>query len=87
VIYIAAEGAAGIKKRKAGFELKHDKRLPKNIPFYLISSAPNLGIGQDDLRALIAVESAGVKPGMITLDTVARPSVRRKRMAQAWCSL
>jgi hypothetical protein len=72
-IYIAAEGAAGVRKRKIGFELYHGEHLPEHVPFFLIETAPNLGTGQDDLSALIAsVESAGVSPGIITIDTLAQ---------------
>jgi AAA domain len=72
-IYIAAEGAAGVRKRKVGFELHHAEHLPDVVPFFLIEAAPNLGTGQDDLNALIAaVELAGVTPGIVTIDTLAQ---------------
>jgi hypothetical protein len=72
-VYIAAEGAAGVRKRKIGFELHHAEHLPEHVPFFLIETAPNLGAGQDDLHTLIAsVESAGVAPGIITIDTLAQ---------------
>jgi hypothetical protein len=71
-IYIAAEGAAGLHKRKIGWELAHDG-LPDNVPFYLIEVAPNLGAGIGDLKELIAsIEAAGVRPGSIAIDTVAQ---------------
>jgi RecA/RadA recombinase len=41
VVYIAAEGAAGFRKRKEGFE-RTNRDLPADIQFYLISGAPNL---------------------------------------------
>lgn len=71
-VYIAAEGAAGLRKRKIGFE--HSRaNLPASIPFYLIPSAPNLGTEQGDLAALIAaIETAGVAPGLIVVDTLAQ---------------
>jgi hypothetical protein len=72
-VYIAAEGAAGVRKRKIGFELYHSEHVPESVPFYLIETAPNLGTGQDDFKALItAVETAGVAPGIITIDTLAQ---------------
>jgi hypothetical protein len=72
-IYIAAEGAAGLRKRKVGFELANAERLPDRVPFFLISAAPNLGTEQGDLAALIAaIEAAGVKPGLIVVDTLAQ---------------
>ena len=71
-IYIAAEGAAGLRKRKIGWELAHDG-LPDNVPFHLIEVAPNLGAGIGDLKELIAsIEAAGVRPGAIAIDTVAQ---------------
>jgi AAA domain len=73
VVYIAAEGAGGFRKRKAGFELHHAEHLPETIPFHLIAAAPNLGQGTADLEALAgAVAKAGVKPGLIVIDTLAQ---------------
>jgi hypothetical protein len=72
VVYIAAEGSSGVKKRKVGFE-KENPNLPAPVPFYLISAAPNLGVGQEDQRALIAsVSAVGIKPGLIIIDTLAQ---------------
>ena len=72
VVYIAAEGAAGLRKRKEGFTRAH-RDLPAHVPFSLISAAPNLGTSQDDLRALIAsIKGAGVTPGLIVIDTLAQ---------------
>jgi hypothetical protein len=71
-IYIAAEGAAGLRKRKIGFERSHSN-LPARVPFYLISAAPNLGTEQGDLAPLTtAIEAAGVTPGLIVIDTLAQ---------------
>ncbi|WP_157926058.1 AAA family ATPase [Methylosinus trichosporium] len=71
-VYIAAEGAAGLRKRKVGFERSHGD-LPANVPFFLIGAAPNLGTEQGDLATLIAaIESEGVTPGLIVVDTLAQ---------------
>ena len=71
-LYIAAEGAAGLRKRKAGY-VKAYPELPPDVPFSLISAAPNLGADPGDLPALIAaIENAGVSPGLIILDTLAQ---------------
>jgi hypothetical protein len=71
-IYIAAEGAAGLRKRKIGFERSHSN-LPACVPFYLISAAPNLGTEQGDLAPLTAaIEAAGVSPALIVVDTLAQ---------------
>jgi hypothetical protein len=71
-VYIAAEGAGGLRKRKAGY-IKTWKDLPDEVDFHLISAAPNLGTEKGDLEALIAsIDGAGVKPGLIIIDTVAK---------------
>lgn len=70
--YIAAEGAAGLRKRKVGFEIAH-RDLPSPVPFYLIPAAPNLGTERGDLEPLIvAIEATGVPPGLIVVDTLAQ---------------
>lgn len=70
-VYVAAEGAAGLRKRKCGFERAH-ANLPEHVPFYLISASPNLGTERSDLETLISsIESAGVAPGLIVVDTLA----------------
>jgi hypothetical protein len=72
VVYIAAEGAAGLRKRKAGY-VEAWPDLPAEVDFALVSAAPNLGTDPGDLPALIAaVESAGIKPSLIVVDTVAK---------------
>lgn len=72
VVFIAAEGAAGFRKRKVGFEI-FNKDLPSKVPFHLISNAPNLGTDKNDLDELIqAVESTGSNPGLIVIDTLAQ---------------
>jgi hypothetical protein len=72
VVYIAAEGAAGLRKRKVGFETAHAD-LPADVPFHMVAAAPNLGVGSGDLETLItSIETAGVKPGLIALDTLAQ---------------
>lgn len=73
VVYIAAEGSAGLRKRKTGFELYHGERLPERVPFYMIPVAPNLGTAKGDLDALMAaIVGAGVSPRAITIDTVSQ---------------
>lgn len=71
VVYIAAEGAGGLRKRYAGFRIARHN-LPSDIPLYLIAAAPNLGATPGELGALIdAIEAAGVAPGLIIVDTLA----------------
>ena len=80
-LYIAAEGAAGLRKRKAGY-VKAYPELPPNMLCSLISAAPNLGADPGDLPALIAaIENAGVSPGLIVLDTLAQTLVGLMRTA------
>jgi hypothetical protein len=71
VIYVAAEAAAGLRKRKAGFQIAHPS-LGDDVPFLMVPTAPNLGAEKGDLAALVtAIEAAGVSPGVIVLDTLA----------------
>jgi AAA domain len=72
-VYIAAEGAAGIRKRKIGFEKAYAGRIPADVPFFLVAAAPNLGTEKGDLEALIAaVVAAEVDPGIVVIDTLAQ---------------
>jgi hypothetical protein len=74
VVYIAAEGSGGIRKRIAGIKKVHaDKGLSPDIPFHLITVAPNLGMGVGDLEKLIeSLEALGIVPGVIAIDTASR---------------
>jgi hypothetical protein len=73
VVYIAAEGAAGLRKRIAGFKAKHANSLPGDYPFHLISSAPNLGTERGDRGALTdSIEDSGITPRLIVIDTLAQ---------------
>ena len=71
VVYAAAEGGNGIKKRIAGLKkVAAEKGLLADIPFHLITVAPNLGTGDGDCKKLIAdIEATGAKPGAIAIDT------------------
>jgi hypothetical protein len=72
VVYIAAEGAAGVKKRKEGIE-KTRPELPQRLPFYLVTGAPNLGTSPEDQIALCAsIEAVGVSPGLVIVDTLSK---------------
>ena len=71
VVFIAAEAPAGFRKRIAGIKAQGD--LPPNVPFHLISAAPNLGAENGDLEPLAAsIEAAGVAPGLIVIDTLSQ---------------
>jgi RecA-family ATPase len=70
VVYIAAEGAHGMRKRIAAGKMRQE--VPRG-DFALISTAPNLGTGDGDLPALIAAaESAGINPALIVIDTASK---------------
>jgi hypothetical protein len=72
VVYLAAEGAAGLRKRKAGY-VKAGRAPPDNVDFALVPAAPNLGAVKGDYdRLLTTIEAAGIKPGLIIIDTVAK---------------
>lgn len=75
VVYIAAEGGVGFRKRVVA--ARNTRHIPKHVPFALITSAPNLGTEQSDAPALIEAiktQSAtlGFVPGVVVLDTLAR---------------
>jgi RecA-family ATPase len=71
VVYIAAEGSSGLRKRKAGLE--RVVGLPVDLPFYLVSAAPNLGIADGDVAELLdEIDAAKIGPGLIVIDTLAR---------------
>jgi hypothetical protein len=72
VVYIAAEGAAGVRKRKEGY-VEAWLDLPADLPFALVSTAPNLGSNPgDSLELSSAIEAAGMAPGLIVIDTAAQ---------------
>jgi hypothetical protein len=72
VVYIGAEGAAGLRKRKAGY-VKAWADLRADVDFALIPGAPNLGAAPGDFLALVAaIEAAGILPTLIVVDTVAK---------------
>jgi hypothetical protein len=72
VVYLAAEGAAGLRKRKTGY-VKAWKDLQGEVDFALVSAAPNLGTDPGDLPKLFAtIEAAGIRPGLIVIDTLAK---------------
>jgi AAA domain len=74
VVYVAAEGAGGIKKRIAGLKkAQADEGVSADIYFYLITVAPNLGTGQEDFKELLAcIQAVCARPGIIAIDTLAQ---------------
>lgn len=71
VIYIAAEGGGGFRKRLVA--AKQHYRPASLVPFYLITDAPDLGHADGDAIVLIdAIREARLRPQLIVLDTLAR---------------
>jgi hypothetical protein len=69
ILYLAAEGGPGMAKRIAPHKAKH--KIPRG-QFALVSTTPNLGAGEGDLRALIAaVEGVNFAPALVVIDTAA----------------
>jgi hypothetical protein len=72
IAYIAAEGAGGIRKRREGY-VRTGRAPAKGVQFALIAAAPNLGTATGDCERLGAtIIAAGIKPGLIVIDTVAK---------------
>lgn len=71
VIYVAAEGGAGMKRRADALKQQHD--LDDDIPVHFIKAQLNLSTSLDDMQALFdAIRAKDVKPAAIFLDTFAR---------------
>jgi RecA-family ATPase len=70
VVYLAAEGSAGVRKRLSGARKMHGLNKARE-PLYVIGAALNLGTGSEDADKMIAsIEATGVKPGCVTIDTL-----------------
>lgn len=70
VVYIAAEGAHGLRKRIEG--IRQSRGLSAGLPLHLISAAPDLGSPHGDLEPLAkSIEASGVNPRLIVVDTLA----------------
>jgi hypothetical protein len=71
VVYLCAEGQGGFPKRVAG--LTKTRGIKGDVDVHIIYTVPNLGTMEGDLDALIAsIEGAGIKPGLIVVDTTAK---------------
>ncbi len=71
VVYIAAEGAAGIKKRARAWLDYHDEATPEN---FLVLDVP-VQIADEATRAAFIAEVLALEPALIILDTLARCAV------------
>lgn len=75
VLYVAAEGSAGLENRIVAFRAAHE--TPKNVPFAVVPVAVDLGPSGVDLQAVIAAaerlsSATGLPIRLIVLDTLAR---------------
>ena len=79
VLYVAAEGAAGLKNRIVGARIKHQisSSDDASVPFAIIPAAINLGPNGEDVPRVIAAAAeveriTGQPVRVIVLDTLAR---------------
>lgn len=71
VVYVAGEGAAGLKRRRDAI-LRH-MELDDDLPIYFVKSQLNLRSNLEDFDALCgAIDNLGVRPVLIIFDTFAR---------------
>lgn len=71
VIYLAMEGAAGLRRRRDA--LIRTYRLPDSLPMHFVRNQLNFRSSLDDADAFLAeVEARGVRPKAIIIDTLAR---------------
>ena len=71
VVYIAAEGGAGLKRRKDALFKEHG--LPVDAPIFFIKASVNLFSTLEDRDAIVAaIEALAIKPALIVIDTFAR---------------
>jgi KaiC/GvpD/RAD55 family RecA-like ATPase len=71
VVYVAAEGASGLRKRIVGAWRRRGLRR-SDVDLHLISQTPNFGTAQNDVEALLSeIEAAGCSPGLVIIDTLA----------------
>lgn len=75
VIYVAAEGVAGLRNRVTAFRQHH--MLDKHIPFAVIPTPIDMQAPDADTRLLVetiraAVAECGVDPALIVIDTISK---------------
>ncbi len=71
VVYIAAEGAGGFRKRLRAFA-NHNQLDLADVPIYVIPASPNLLQKADALDVCRAINSIGVKVSLVVIDTLAQ---------------
>lgn len=71
VIYVAAEGGAGMKRRTDALMQQHG--FDGNLPIHFVKAQLNLSTSLDDMQALFAaIREKSLNPAAIFLDTFAR---------------
>jgi hypothetical protein len=74
VIYLSAEGQAGMRRRIKAARIHHN--IPPDIPFVFVPASPDLLNGSDTSKLIATVEVArkamGGDPVLIIIDTLAR---------------
>jgi hypothetical protein len=71
VVYLAAEGAAGIRARTEAWRQKHLSENPdRDVPFFLIDAQVDLARDAADLIAAIRAELADTVPAVVVIDTL-----------------
>lgn len=70
IIYIAAEGGGGVRKRLKAYAQHHGINLAE-IPFYVLHASPNL-LDKNQVKQLIAAIKAAGDVAMIVCDTFAQ---------------
>ena len=72
VVYVAAEGAQGIKARAEAFRQKRLPEFVDDIPFYLVPTRLDLIHDAEDLIMCIRDQIGAVEPVAVVLDTLNR---------------
>jgi hypothetical protein len=72
VVYVAAEGQSGFKRRVEAFRQKHLAEDHAPPPFHLLPTRLDLIHDHEDLVQSIRVQLAGTLPALVVLDTLNR---------------
>ena len=71
VVYIAAEGARAIvRKRRPAWRIAHG--IDKALPFYAIDAMPLVARGDEVIELIQAIKARSIAPRLVIVDTLAR---------------
>lgn len=73
VVYIGAEGGRGLEVRASAWKLANE--VEGQLPIHIVREMPWASDGEMVEQFITAVKSAGVKPGLVVVDTAARMMV------------